>query len=119
MRALRTSSLSAARRQLVQLIQSIEFGQVLDLKVRKGEPVLQPMPRVLRSVKLGRDTGARAEIPAGDFTVRTEVIELLLQLSQIRDGVIRRLDVKNGLPISMVVEESAPTNPVGREQRRP
>ena len=110
------STLSPAQRTLVALMQNVGFGQILDLIVRKGEPVLEPMPRVLRSVRLGIETGPAPEIRTGDFALKTEVVEMLRQLDQLRDGVVHRVDIKNGLPISLVIEEGNPLKSRWREE---
>ena len=105
MRIAGKSSLSPTRQRLVALMQDVRFGQILDLVVRDGDPVFDPMPRVLRSVKLGGDGAARPEIRTADFALKTELIEMLRQLDQLRDGVVHRVDIKNGLPISLLIEE--------------
>lgn len=102
------TSLSRGRRRLVSLIQDVGFGQIQGLTVRKGEPVFEPMPRVLRSIRLGQPRGDSTEHPTGNFALKTEVADMLVRLSELRDGVVHRIDVKNGLPLSLVVEAADP-----------
>ena len=103
----RRHALSPARQRLVALLQDVRFGQIQDLLVRRGEPVFDPTPRVLRSIRLGQAADEPTERSSGNCLLRAEVIDMLAQLSELRDGIIRRIDVKHGLPISLVFEEVA------------
>jgi len=52
LRPTRLSDLSSARQALVRLCQDVNFGQILDLRVRNAEPVWDPAPTVLSEVRL-------------------------------------------------------------------
>src|SRR5262245_56257893 len=64
---IRKSSLTQARRDLLILMQRINFGRLEGLRIAAGQPVLQPLPRVITEVKLGGEKGPRAEAPWSDF----------------------------------------------------
>ncbi|MDB5308815.1 MAG: hypothetical protein JWO38_3017 [Gemmataceae bacterium] len=91
-------SLSPARRQLVELFQRLNFGRIEDLTVQSGEPVLDPMPRVVREHKFGGENGPRPEARLGDFTLKAQHLDLFRLLDDLGDGSITVLTVKHGLP---------------------
>ena len=99
------ASLSPARERLVKLMQRLNFGHIEGLVVRDGEPVLDPPPRVVRQLKFCAESGPRPEAAKEDFILKAQVRELFAQMEKMGDGVIRRLEVKHGLPFKMTVEE--------------
>lgn len=101
------ADLSPARARLVVLMQGINFGYIEGLIVRAGAPVLNPPPRVVREVKFGGENGPRPEAGKQDFSLKAQVLELFAQMEAMGDAIIRRLDVKHGLPFKMTVEEVA------------
>lgn len=98
-------NLSEARRQLVGLMQRINFGRIFDLEVRDGQPVMDPPPRVVREIKFGADNGPRPEVAKADFTLKAQVRDLFAQLEALGDGVIPCIEIQRGLPFRMTVEE--------------
>ena len=48
----RKRDLSPGRQRLVELMQQIQFGRIHDLPVRGGEPVFEPPPRAVKTVKI-------------------------------------------------------------------
>jgi hypothetical protein len=99
--------LSARRMGLLELMQSVNFGRVEALAVLDGDPVLDPPPRVIREVKFGGDNGPRPERDAGDFLLKTQVVELFQHFDRLGDGTIEVLEIKHGLPFRMLVAEAA------------
>jgi hypothetical protein len=91
-------SLPQAGQRLVELMQRLHFGQVLNLHVRDGGPVLDPPPRLVRDRKLGSEPAPRPASPDEDFLLKEQVVELFDHLEQIGDGVIDLIEVKHGLP---------------------
>lgn len=101
------ASLPPARRQLLERLQQINFGRVEGLVVRNQQPVLDPPPTVIREVKFGAENGPRPELHVDDFTLKSQVVELLDALDDLCDGVIDVLEVKHGLPFRMLIREDA------------
>ena len=97
------TALTGPQQRLVELMQAVNFGRVEDIVVRDGDPVLDPMPRVVREVKFGAENGPRPERDAGDFLLKAQVIELFRHLDLLSDGVVEVLEVKHGLPFRMLV----------------
>ena len=102
----RQSSLSPARRRLVELMQRVNFGRIEAFAVRGGQPLLDhPRPRVVLELKFGADNGPRPEAGAsGDFLLKPQVVELFAQFDRLGDARVESLVVKHGVPFSMHVE---------------
>jgi len=100
------SSLSPARRQLLLRLQSINFGRLENLRLQDGEPLLETATTV-REIKFGGDNAPRPETDLMDFQLKAQIIELFSHFDRIRDGVVRLLEVKHGLPFKMNVEDAA------------
>jgi hypothetical protein len=87
-------------------MQALNFGTIEGLAVASGEPVLDPPPRITREVKFGAENGARPESSLGDFAIKVQVRELFDAITEIRDGVIERIEVRHGLPFRMIIAET-------------
>ena len=105
MALLNKASLSPARRQLLEVLQQINFGRLESLVVRNGEPILDPMPRRVLEIKFDSENGPRPELGITDFLLKRQIIELFAFLDERQDGVIDVLEVKHGLPFRMIVTE--------------
>jgi hypothetical protein len=84
-------------------MQSINFGRIDGLQIRRRHPVFEPMPTIRREYKFGSNNGTMR--PAEDFQLKRQVCELLDQFDVIVDGTIDQLDIKHGLPFRMIVSE--------------
>lgn len=106
------SSLSTANKWLLATLQKTNYGRIERLTVRKGEPVFDPPPRVVKDVKLGTtDNGPRPELEAGDFALKREHVELFENLSRIGDGFVESIEIKAGLPFRLVIEQRIELDP--------
>lgn len=97
--------LSEPRRRLVEKLQEINFGRIEGLVIHDREPVLDPMPRIVREIKFRADNGHRPEAAKGDFLLKDQVLELFAHITALGDGVIQVLEVQHGLPFRMSIEE--------------
>ena len=101
----RKTTTTEPQRRLIEMMQRLNFGRIEDMRILAGEPMFDPPPRVVREVKFGGENGSRPELDIGDFALKRQVQDLLVQLDQIGDGLIEVLVVKHGLPFSMQVAE--------------
>ena len=99
------ASLPPARERLVKLMQEVNFGRILEVPVRGGEPVIDRPLRVVREIKFGGENGPRPEATKLDFTLKAPVLELFTHMEAIGDGVIPCIEIQRGLPFRMTVEE--------------
>ena len=105
------SSLSVAQRQLVELLQQLNFGRLEGLQVRGGQPVLQSA-RIVKKFRMGAENAARSESNLQDFWLKQQAIEMLQAISALGDGEVLAIEVKYGLPFLIEIEHAA--DDVGR-----
>jgi hypothetical protein len=104
MTMLRFADLSSARKALVRLFQSLNFGQIQNLHVRNGDPVFAPPPLILFETKLDNDERPRPELDVADFALCDEVRRFVARLDELKNGRIERIEVRSGLPRRVVIE---------------
>jgi len=98
------SSLTSPQRRLVELLQTINFGQINNLRVRAGDPVLDPSPRIVRKLRLGWDNAPRRESACEDFFLKQAVLDMIATIAGIGDGQVARIEVAHGLPLFVEIE---------------
>jgi hypothetical protein len=94
------SALSPARRRLVELLQEINFGRLERVPVRSGEPVLDPLPSIVREYKFASENGPRPEAARPDCALKPQHLDLMRVLDEVRDGTIAVIVCKHGIPFS-------------------
>jgi len=99
------SCLTPPQQKLLAEMQRINYGRILNLSVRRGQPIMDPSPRVVREIKFGGDNGPRPEAAKADFALKAQVCDLFVQLEALGDGVIPCIEIQRGLPFRMTVEE--------------
>lgn len=95
---LKFSQLSPSRRTLIRIIQALNYGAILGLRIVNGELNFDPPPEVLIDVRLDEDVRARSELNLEDFTLPAEVSRLLDQIDALQNGTIERIVVHAGVP---------------------
>ena len=93
------SRVSDAGRHLIALIRRVQFGTVYALPVAGGQPVLDPIPRVVQETKFGSEF--KQARPRPIEPLHNEDHQLLAALAAIGDGVIESIEVRHGLPFHM------------------
>jgi hypothetical protein len=96
--------LPAARAQLVELLQRINFGRIEHLPVVHGQPVLGSVGKAVSTVKLKGENGPRPEAESTEFLLKQEIVELCSQLDRIGTGHIDLIEVKHGLPFLLEID---------------
>ncbi len=95
------SSLSQTESRLVQEMQDLWFGDIEYLHVREGKPVFDPMPRFVRRRNLtGKRDSPRHKNT--DFALKSQVLSMFEEISEVGSGVIRVIKVADGLPVHIV-----------------
>ena len=101
------TTLSKAKKRLIELMQDIHFGRISTIQVRNGEPELTAESFIVRDIKMGGQNKPRAERNLEDFSLRKEVIELFNHMSRIGNGTINEVEIQNGLPFLVRIREQA------------
>jgi hypothetical protein len=100
---MRTNDLSVPQQKLLTLMKKVGYGRINNLAVEKGEPILSSDSSIERDLKLG----ANDEFPASgeDFVLKKKMTDFFEQLGEIKDGFIRKIEIRGGLPILMQTQE--------------
>lgn len=101
----RKAQLSPAWKNLVALMQNLNFGWINGLVVRNGEPVFDPPPRLVKNVKLDGDDEPRIERELEDFTLKAEIVRLISSFGNLENGEPVDLEIRHGLPCNMKHEQ--------------
>jgi hypothetical protein len=99
----RLSDLSAPRQSLVRLCQALNYGQIQMIEVRNGEPMLGSA-RVFTDLNLTGEDSNRPQGDLADFALRNEVCMLMVQIDELGNGIINRLDVRAGIPRRVLIQ---------------
>lgn len=98
-------SLTPSQQKFITEMQRINFGRIYNLVVCNGQPVMDPLPRIVREIKFGAENGPRSEAAKTDFAIKAQVRDLFAQLEALGDGVIPCIEIQRGLPFRMTIEE--------------
>lgn len=99
-----TGDLSPSERSFIQALQDLGWGRVECIPIRRGQLVLDPWPRTVRNVKFHGNRPS-TERPR-DFELKTQVIEFVEYVRSVEKGEIRVLQVQDGIPLLMEIEDS-------------
>ena len=75
--------------------------------MRGGEPMFKPAPRIIQKLKMGGENSPRPEAALGDFWLKHQTVEMLQAITDLRDGEVLSIEVKNGLPFAVEIERRA------------
>lgn len=103
-RLVSTHDLLPGERAFVVAMQQLGFGRFEGLRIDNRELVLDPWPTTIRGVKFALEDPATSRTPPNEFQLKRQVIEFFEYVREVDAGEIRCLEVRHGLPFSMVVE---------------
>jgi hypothetical protein len=110
-RFMRLSHVSAPRQALMRLCQSVDYGQIIDLHIRDGEPVFNPEPTLLLDLNLDSDCNGRPESELADFILCEEFCRLLDRIDALRTGRIQRIEARAGIPRRVLIQRRITDEP--------
>ena len=82
------SDLSTSRARVIEMMQNLGFGIIENLIIHNCEPIVDPPPRVTRTVKLCGENGPRPEVNLEDFVLKAEVRDLFAYFDSLKNGTI-------------------------------
>lgn len=94
-------------RQLLSLMQSVDYGRLEKLSVRGGHAVVTADTRKIRSRKIGAANHPHGLGAGGDFLLNAKQEEFLAAVRETADGIINQIQIQAGLPVSFETEETA------------
>jgi hypothetical protein len=85
-------------------MQDVGYGEIRQLVVIKGEPVVEPLPKIIRRHKLTVPR-RRQNVPRSeDYILKEQVVNLFDDLDQMGNGVVAVIEVRDGLPCEITLE---------------
>ena len=100
---MKKSTVSPARRRLIELMQDVHYGSIEGLQIRDCEPVVNPPPAAVRDLVLGKFERSHPARELSDFHLRDALIDLFELFDRERDVDIDRLSIQSGLPLRVRV----------------
>jgi hypothetical protein len=88
-------------------MQEVHFGSVESLHVRDREPVLDPPPKVVRDLMLGKFERTHPARALSDFVLKDEVVDLFELFDREQNIDIDRITIQAGLPLRLRVRIDA------------
>jgi hypothetical protein len=92
-----TRDLTAAQRALLQVMREYQFGHILNMPVRAGQPLLDQGMKIVRVALLGGESGG-TKVPGDGYELKKAVRDLFDELARLDSGTVVRLEFKRGLP---------------------
>jgi hypothetical protein len=108
-----TRDLLDSERAFVVALRRLGYGRFESLQIRGGELVIEPWPPAIRAVKFGSRT-IQPEPTNDEFDLKKQVAEFFEYIRGVEAGEIRSLEVRDGLPFLMTIEERAEPGGQGR-----
>jgi hypothetical protein len=103
MNELRFLTVSKAKQALIRLCQRVNYGLILNIQVRAGDPCPETLADVVVDVRLDGDIRPRQELDLSDFDLPIETRRLLSQLDALKDGIVEKIIVQDGTPRRVVL----------------
>jgi hypothetical protein len=104
----RLSQLSKPRQVLIRLCQRVNYGAVLNVQVIEGDVCVDAPLEVIVDVRLDRDVTQRHELDLADFALPVESCRLLARIDSLKNGVIEKIVVHDGIPRRVVLRRAFP-----------
>jgi hypothetical protein len=98
MNEIRFSTLSKVRQILIRLCQRVNYGSIQNVQVVDGDISFTIPPDVHFDVKLDGDITQREELNLTDFALPVESCRLMTQIDSLKNGVLERIAVHEGIP---------------------
>jgi len=92
-------------RRLLDRMWRLGFGTIRGLHVRAGDPLFDPPPLVVRTVRLAEAATRRRESASADCLLKREQTAFQEQLASIGSGVIDVIKIHDGLPVGLEIIE--------------
>jgi hypothetical protein len=100
--------LSKPRQVLIRLCQRVSYGSILNVQVTDGDVSFDSPSEVVLDVKLDSDVTQRPELDLSDFALPVESCRLLAQIDSMKNGVVEKIVVHDGIPRRVVLRGPVP-----------
>jgi hypothetical protein len=90
-------------------MQRIGYGRLKHLVIVRGDPLINPRPRLYRDRRFTGPDAGRPESHSVDFILKESVVRLFETFDRIGSGTVACIEVRDGLPYGMTSEETDPS----------
>jgi hypothetical protein len=98
--------LHASEQRLIRLVHQVGYGALTNIPIQHGKPVLAARHKAIRQHRLGQPDAPGADpVLHDDFLLKKQHRDLIARLRAVRDGRIVTLEIQNGLPLQLKLEE--------------
>ena len=94
------SGLSASWQRLVGICQRLNYGSIVGLTVRNGEPDFAHIPKITRRGRPTKSSASDRSPPVEGFVVKKHIRDLVEWVRDLGDETEVSIDITTGLPIS-------------------
>ena len=98
--------LRPTEQRFVHAMQKLGFGTFEAVRVVAGQLILEPWPKMVKSIKFGGQESSLAG-NSSDFVLKQQVVQFIHCVRGLENGEIRQLEVRHGLPFAMDLDCSA------------
>jgi hypothetical protein len=94
-------------KDFIRQCQQMNFGEIVGLLVRDGEPVLGPQTELLFDIKLDSENTPRPESDLKDFVLGASSYGCFPSFDVIRNGSIEHIEIRRGNPRRLLLKTPA------------
>lgn len=98
------SNLTVSQQKLVLLFKKTQWGTIHNLAFKNGEPIFRPPPKVKRIIRLNSSYNNKHNT-YGNYELKQPLVSFFDYLNQQQNGCITFIEIQDGLPVQMNVEE--------------
>lgn len=91
---------------LIALMKQINLGRIKHISVRNGQPECTLKTTIERETNFGGKCVPLIATNHNKLATHAKTVTLLRQLVDVEDGNIRNLEIRGGVPESMVLEQT-------------
>ena len=99
------TTLSRTEQRLIEMAHDVRYGSLPNIAVRNGELQFGAKLKARTKHRLGKPDQGRSTLPVRrNFLLKSHHRDLIERIRRIKEGIVS-IDIEDGLPVKLVVEE--------------
>jgi hypothetical protein len=104
----RTSmQITDTERTFAGLVRETRFGTIEHIRLSGGRPIIDANTEVATEYRLSGTEPPKEVMTDDEYLMRPQVRAMFERFRLVQDGIIKSLDIRDGLPFKMIVRRSA------------
>lgn len=95
------SEISKEGQKLIKVIKKVNYGRIMNLKIRDGNVLFTADTIWERDVRFDKSEAKTNCVPDKDYEIKKPLADFFRYLSKISDGEISKLEIQAGIPCLM------------------